>query len=201
MENKLKELTDRLYDEGLEKGRAEAERLVEQAKAQAAKIVAEAEAEAAQIVRKAEQQAADTQKNSLTEISLAGKQAVAKIKEQIETLVVAKAAGESLKEATMDADFLQKMLLEVASAWKVEGTTKLEALMPAALEQELQKRFESSAQQLLKAGVEVGYSKDVRNGFRIGEKNGGYYISFTEETLSALLEGYLREKVSKLLFA
>ena len=38
MENtKLKELTDRLYGEGLEKGRAEAERLVAEATATAAK--------------------------------------------------------------------------------------------------------------------------------------------------------------------
>ena len=41
MDNKLKELTDKLYGEGLEKGRAEAERLVADAEAKAAKIVAE----------------------------------------------------------------------------------------------------------------------------------------------------------------
>ena len=32
MENKLQQLTQKLYDEGLEKGRAEAERLVSEAK-------------------------------------------------------------------------------------------------------------------------------------------------------------------------
>ena len=35
MENKLKELTDRLYGEGLEKGRVEADRLVAEAKEKA----------------------------------------------------------------------------------------------------------------------------------------------------------------------
>ena len=40
MENKLQELTKKLYDEGLEKGRAEADRLVGEAKNEAAKIVA-----------------------------------------------------------------------------------------------------------------------------------------------------------------
>ena len=39
MENKLQQLTQKLYDEGLEKGRAEAERLVAEAKTNAAKIV------------------------------------------------------------------------------------------------------------------------------------------------------------------
>ena len=45
MENKLQELTKKLYDEGLEKGRAEADRLVGEAKNEAAKIVAEARAQ------------------------------------------------------------------------------------------------------------------------------------------------------------
>ena len=34
MENKLQQLTQKLYDEGLEKGRAEADKLVAEAKAQ-----------------------------------------------------------------------------------------------------------------------------------------------------------------------
>ena len=37
MKNKLQELTKKLYDEGLEKGRAEADRLVGEAKNEAAK--------------------------------------------------------------------------------------------------------------------------------------------------------------------
>ena len=51
MENKLQELTKKLYDEGLEKGRAEADRLVGEAKNEAAKIVAEARAQAEEIVK------------------------------------------------------------------------------------------------------------------------------------------------------
>ena len=43
---KLQELTDKLYQEGLEKGRAEADSLVSEAKSQAEKIVADARAEA-----------------------------------------------------------------------------------------------------------------------------------------------------------
>lgn len=39
MENKLQQLTQKLYDEGLEKGRAEADKLVADAKAEAQKIV------------------------------------------------------------------------------------------------------------------------------------------------------------------
>ena len=73
MENKLQQLTQKLYDEGLEKGRAEADKLVADAKAEARKIVAEARAEAEEIVKKAEAKAEDVSKNTMTEISLAGR--------------------------------------------------------------------------------------------------------------------------------
>ncbi len=202
MENKLKELTDKLYGEGLEKGRAEAERLVADAEAKAKKIVADAEAQAARIVKQAEEKAADTEKNSMTEIALAGKQAVATIKGEIADLIIVKSTDAALKGATLDADFVKSMLLEVAKNWNGNGTkTELEALLPAACEKEFAAKFGASAGELLAAGIEVGYSKDVRTGFKIGEKNGGYYIAFTDESFAALLQQYLRDKVSNLLFA
>lgn len=201
MENKLKELTDRLYGEGLEKGRVEADRLVADAKEQAAKILADAQAEATRIVKQAEDKAADTAKNSMTEISLAGKQALATIKNEIAEAIIAKSVGEGVKQATVDAAFVKSMLLEVAKNWNSDGSkADLKALLPAALEAEFSKLFEGSAKEMLAAGVEVGYSNEVRNGFNVGAKDGGYYIAFTDESFAALMQEYLREKVSQLLF-
>ena len=76
----------------------------------------------------------------------------------------------------------------------------MKALLPAALEAEFSKLFEGSAKEMLAAGVEVGYSNEVRNGFKVGAKDGGYYIAFTDESFAALMQEYLREKVSQLLF-
>ena len=201
MENaKLKELTEHLYGEGLEKGRAEADRLVAEAQASAAKILAEAKAEAAKIVKQAEDKAADTAKNSMTEISLAGKQALAKIKNEIADAIIAKSVNAGVAEAVVDAAFVKQLLLAVAAAWNSGAKVELKAMLPAALEAEFSKVFEASAKELLAAGIEVGYSKDVRNGFKVGQKDGGYYIAFTDESFAALMQEYLREKVSKLLF-
>ena len=202
MENKLKELTERLYGEGLEKGRLEADRLVAEAKEKATTILAEANAEAEQIVKKAEAKAADIEKNSMTEITLAGREAVAKIKNELATAIIAKSSTTAVKAATVDAEFVKKMLLEVAKNWSgASEQVSLKALLPAALEAEFSKVFEASTKELLAAGIEVGYSKDVKSGFKVGAKDGGYYISFTDESFEALLEEYLREKVSQLLFA
>lgn len=200
--NKLQQLTDKLFKEGLEKGRAEADRLMEQARAEAAKILADARAEADAILQKAQTEAEDVRKNSMTEIALAGKQALAKIKSEIGAAIVAKAAKESIRQATLDPAFVKEMLVAVARNWDgaSAGKVTLEALLPEAEREKLDKAFEGVAKELAAAGVEVNWSPALRSGFRVGQKEGGYYISFTDEDFDALLGGYLREKVAKLLF-
>ena len=202
MENKLQQLTQKLYDEGLEKGRAEADKLVADAKAEARKIVAEARAEAEEIVKKAEAKAEDVSKNTMTEISLAGKQAVGRIKSEIASLIIAKATARGVKEAVVDPAFIKEMLVAVAKNWNGSdsGKVELQALLPEGERKKLDAAFEESAKELLAAGVEVGWSKEVKTGFKVGAMEGGYYISFADADIEALLAEYLRDKVFQLLF-
>ena len=199
--NKLQELTQKLYNEGLEKGRSEAERLVADAKQEAAKILAEAKAEAEAIAKAAELRAEDVAKNAMTEITLAGRQAVTKIKSELAEAVIMKSTGAAVKAATIDVEFVKDMLLAVAKNWNANAAEiSLKALLPEEKRAELDAAMKKSAEELAKVGVEVGYSKDVKNGFKLGEKNGGYYISFTDESFDALFKEYLREKVSNMLY-
>jgi V/A-type H+-transporting ATPase subunit E len=200
--NKLSQITRKLYEEGLSKGRSEGERIVAEAEDRAKKIVAEAEHKASQISRKAEQQAAELQKNTMTEIALAGRQAVAKIREEIASAIVSKSIGGSVHKAGLDPAFVKDILLTVAAGWHGGdgGKVTLEALLPAARKKELEAAFEGSAAALLKEGVEVGYSRDVHTGFKVGEKDGGYYIGFSDENFEALLGQYLRDKVTTILY-
>lgn len=202
MENKLQALTQKLYDQGLEKGREESEQLVANAKAQAQKIVAEAKAEAESIINKAKKEAEDSQKNAMTEISLAGAQALSKIKAEIENAIVTKTTSTEIKAATLDATFIKDMLLAVAKNWNGASSSKIElsALLPEAMRSEFDSAVAKSSAELLEAGIEVGYSESVASGFKVGAKDGGYYISFSDEDFDSLMRGYLRERVSKLLF-
>ena len=199
--NKLQELTQKLYNEGLEKGRSEAERLVADAKQEAAKILADAKAEAEAIAKAAEDRAEDIAKNAMTEITLAGRQAVSKIKSELVEAIVAKSTGEAVKAAAIDATFVKEMLLAVAKNWNTsKADVSLSALLPEDKKAELDAAMQKAASELMAAGVEVGYSKSVKSGFKVGEKAGGYYISFTDESFDALLKEYLREKVSNMLY-
>ena len=138
----------------------------------------------------------------MTEISLAGRQAVAALKAEINNMVVAKTASKAVAEATLDAAFVKDMLLAVAKNWNGSSTdvVSLSALLPEDKKAALEGAFEGAAKEMLSAGVEVAYGKGVKSGFKIGPKDGGYYISFADEDFDALLGEFLRDKVSKLLY-
>ena len=73
-------------------------------------------------------------------------------------------------------------MLAVAKNWNNGAKVELSAMLPEAKKAELDKSFAAAAAALLKEGIEVGYSADVKSGFKVGEKNGGYYISFSDES-------------------
>ena len=54
MQNKLQELTDKLYNEGLSKGKAEGEAILAKANSEAEEIIAQAKKKADAIVAKAQ---------------------------------------------------------------------------------------------------------------------------------------------------
>ena len=201
MENKLEQLTRKLYDEGLSKGRARADELVAEAEAKAKKIVAEARAEAERIMAEAGQNAAELKKNTKTEIALAARQSVATLKESIRTMVVTRTADKAVSEAMLDAQFVKDLLLETVQGWQASGgSAELKVLLPAARRKELDAAFAASTKALLETGVELEYADGVKSGFRIGPKEGGYYLSFSDADFSALLDEYLRPQVAELLY-
>lgn len=202
MENKLQELTNKLYEEGLSKGRADADKLVADAEAKAKKIIADAEEKAQGITSAAKKSAEELRQNTMTEISLAGKQSVTALKDSIANMIIAKTVSGAVHKASVDPQFIKEMLLAVAAGWNgaLAGKVTLSALLPAGLQDKFGKEFEGASKELLKEGIEVGYSDKVKTGFKIGEKGGGYYISFSDADFNALLAEFLKEKVSDILY-
>ena len=202
MENKLQELTQKLYDEGLSKGRQESDALVAESQARASKIVADAKAEAASIIAEAKAKAEDLHKNSLTEISLAGRQTVARLKETIANMIVVTSVSGGVASANLDPKFIKDILVAVATNWQGSSSdvVELKALLPADREVELGTAFESSVKANVAGGLDIEYSSGVKSGFRIEPKAGGFYISFSDADFDALLGEYLRPKVSQILY-
>ena len=199
MQNKLQELTEKLYNEGLSKGKQEGEEILAKAKVQADEIIAKAKAEAEAIVAAAHKDAADLKTKVEGDLKMAASQSIAATKKDIETLVVAKMTEGEVKKALSSADFVKEAILAVAKGFSAEATD-LEIVLPESLKKDLDGSLAGEIAKVLNVGVEASFSKKVAGGFTIGPKDGGYFISFTDETFNALISEYLRPATKKILF-
>ena len=200
MQNKLQELTDKLYNEGLSKGKQEGEELLAKAKVQAEEMIAKAQAEAAQIVAAAQKQADEIKTKVASDIRMASSQSLAATRNDIETLVVGKMTDEAVKKALTSAEFVKELIQAVAAKFTTEGPVDLALILPENLQKELEPFVNNELAKILGAGVEASFSKKVSGGFKIGPKNGGYFVSFTDETFNELIAEYLRPATKKILF-
>ena len=202
MQDKLQKLTQKLYEEGLSKGRTDADDLVSKAKEEAKAIVNEAKVKAEAIVNEAKRNAEELRKNTETEVALASRQTIATLKEQIQTLVTAKELTPKIKDVVDDTAFLKEMILLVCKNWEgnTQANAELEVMLPENAKTELLKELKSMLENALDDGVTVKTSEKVKSGFKVAPKEGGYYISFTEEDFDALFQEFLRPKVAELLF-
>ena len=131
---------------------------------------------------------------------MAASQSIAATKKDIETLVVAKMTEADVKKALTSADFVKEVILAVAKGFYTEDAVDLEVVLPETLKKELEGFVSKELTKVLKGGVEASFSKKIAGGFTIGPKDGGYFISFTEDTFNALIAEYLRPATKKILF-
>ena len=87
---KIQELTQKIYREGVEKGQQEAARLIEEAQAEAAKIVAEAKEQAAAIEAGARKKAAELDEHTKSELKLYTSQALNALKSEVANVMTHK---------------------------------------------------------------------------------------------------------------
>ena len=174
---KIDELTNKIYHEGVEKGKAEAQRIIEDAQAEAQRIIAEAQNKAQELAAEAEKKAAELDKNTKSELKLYTDQAVNALKSEITTLISDKLLKEGVQKATANTDFLGQFLVSLASRWD----EKEQMVISAPEADKLKAYFASHAKELLDKGLTINKinGKDVL--FSVSPADGSYKINFGEE--------------------
>ncbi|MBQ3813615.1 MAG: hypothetical protein II841_08625 [Bacteroidales bacterium] len=197
--DKLQELTQKLYNEGLSKGKEEGEAILAKAQAQAQEIVAKAQEEAKAIIEKAQKEAADYKVKVEGDVKMASTQALQATKAGIENLIVAKAV-EPAKDVLGSEAFLKEVITAVAKNFSAQESTDLSLVLPEKLQKSLEPFITAELTKTLGKGVETTFSKKVNAGFKIGPKDGSYFIDLTDEAFQALIGEYLRPATKKILF-
>jgi V/A-type H+-transporting ATPase subunit E len=198
---KLQELTEKIYTEGVEKGRAEAVRIVSEAEAQAKKIVEEARKKAADISARAELEALELKKRSEAEISLAGRHSINAIRQRISDMIVTRVVEAQIAGSISSHVDLKALIEAAIKSWSssAEGSS-IEIVLPESSRSSMEEFFRGEILKTLSGKLEITYSDSVKNGFRIGPADGGYKISLTEEDFAEFFKGFLKPMTREMLF-
>ena len=194
--NTLQELTDKIYAEGVEKGKTEAAELVAKAQAEAAAIVAAAEKEAAAKVAAAEAKAQELDKNTRAELKMYAEQSVNAIKTEVANLITGAIAADSVKAATADKAFMQKLIADLAAQLAQGGQVTIQAKDAEALK----KYVAGNAKTLLDKGVKIEEVKGLKTDFAIVPQKGGYKLTFGDQEFVEYFKEYLRPQIQEMLF-
>lgn len=200
MSNKLQELTDRLYNEGLSKGKEEGEILLFKARKEADEIIANARKQAEDIVTEAENRAAQLKEKAESDIKMASEQALMATKKDIENLLVNALCAEETEKVLSEEKFLKEIILAVAQKFSTQQSEDISIVLPASLKSMLEPWVSTELKKALKKEISVNFSKKIKGGFSIGPQNGSWYISMSDESFKALISEYLRPVTKKLLF-
>ena len=198
--DKLQELTQKLYDEGLAKGKQEGEAVLQKAVEEAGSIVKKAQEEAEAILAKARKEADDFKVKVEGDVKMASMQALQATRADIENLVIAKAVDAPVAKALSSEEYIKGIITAVAQKFSAEEPADLSLVLPESLKAALEPFVKNELGKLLGKGIDASFSKKVAGGFKIGPKDGGYFVSLTDDTFKDLIGSYLRPATKKLLF-
>lgn len=196
MDDKIKQLTDKILAEGVEKGKQQADELLDKAKKESEKILSSAKEQAEILFKEKAKEVDDLTTNTKSELQLAADQTLQAIKSAIADHLSEKLSTLATEAATRDEDFIKELLLRLVSKWSPEESVTIETADAKALED----YFKSHAKQLLDKGVSLQEVAGRKTSFTLKPEGSGYKVNFGDQEIKELFHSFLRPRLIDLLF-
>ncbi len=201
MQSKIKELTEKIHREGLEKANEEAEKILREARAEAEKTLSDAKKEAEKIREDAKKEAEDFSERMKSEVRMSQQQALAAFKKEITELIQAEVISEPVESGMEDTKFVQKLMETVVKNWKPDSDrADLQVLVPKEQLESTEKYLQEKAGELMNKGLVVKEYPGISKGFEIQPKDGHYKISMTDEAFEYFIREHFKPKTVEFLF-
>ena len=196
MESKIQELTNKLLNEGVEKGKIEAEKIVAAAKEESAKIVANAKKEAADIEAAAKKNADTIKENTVSELKMYSAQALSALKTEVTNVLTDATVNEVVKKVVADKDFMNQFILKLAEKWGAQE----DIVISTEDADGLKAVFAKQAKALLDKSVKIEGVHGQKAMFTIQPADGSYKVNFGEAEFEDYFKSFLRPQLVEMLF-
>lgn len=194
--DKIQELTSKLYEEGVQKGNAEAEKIIADAQKKEKQILDDANSKAQQIIDAANEKSTEISNHAESELKLYASQALEGLKSEVTNIITEKLATSSVKAALSEKEFMQKLIMNLMQNWAEKQTM----IVSVENKDELENYIKANAKTLLDKKLRIEEVNGVKTGFEIAPDDGTYKVKFGEEEFVEYFKEFLRPQIQKLLF-
>ena len=193
---KIQELTEKILREGVEKGQAEADRIIQEAKQQAEKILQEARQQAQDIAAQAQKKAAETDANTRNERKMYTGQALSALKSEVTNVLTDGVVKEAVAGLAANPDFLGQFAVALAEKWSANEPV----VISSSEADSLKAYFAAKAKALLDKGVTINKVNGKDTLLTIAPADGSYKVNFGKEEFETYFKNFLRPQLIEMLF-
>lgn len=194
--DKIQELTSKLYEEGVKKGNAEAEKIVADAQKKEKQILDDANRKAQEIIDAAKKKSTEVNNNAESELKLYASQALEGLKTEVTNIITEKLATSGVKAAVGDKAFMQNLITNLMQNWAEKQTM----VVSVENKDELEKYIKANAKSLLDGKLKIESVNGIKTGFIIAPADGTYKVKFGEDEFVEYFKEFLRPQIQQLLF-
>ena len=193
---KIQELTEKILREGVEKGQAEADRIIQQAQQQAEQIVQEAHQQAQEITAEAQKKADETAANTRSELKMYSSQAMSALKSEVTNILTDGVVKEAVTGLSASPDFLGQFAVALAVKWSADEPV----VISSSEAESLKAYFAAKAKALLDKGVTINKVNGKDTLLTIAPADGSYKVNFGKEEFETYFKNFLRPQLIEMLF-
>lgn len=199
MSEKLKALTEKIYEEGIEKAKSDSNQIIEDAKKKASKILQEAEAKKSQMLTEAEFEIESLKKKVGSEIKMAAQKSINQIKQQLIEIIQEKTISHPISKTFNDPKFCATAIIQCLASLKNNSEGSWVFDVPRKEKEEIEQAINNQKSSLLSSGISINPSPNLKSGFEVMPENGNYILKFDEAMFEEYFSSFLKLETKNLI--
>lgn len=196
MDNKVQQLADKIYQEGVQKASAEADQIIQKAKEESERILSETRQQVEEMKARQERDMQAMESNTKAEVRLASQQAMEAVRSEILEMITEKVVTRAVDKAFSNPSALYEVVLKMAQQW----ANQEEITIATKDAKELQTYFEEEAQDLLHEGVTIKSVNGKAHTFTLSPKDGAYKVTIGKEAFAEYFKEFASPRLRAFLF-
>lgn len=197
MAEELKDLIEKINEEGIKAAEDKARAIEEEAKRSARAIIAKAEREAEALRIEAKERIAKAEESMRSSLKQAARDTILSLKKEINAMLDGLIASHIHKALT--AEETGRLILSIIKEITAGQKDRMIISLKKEEAEKIEKAVLGELREEVKKGVVLRPSDDIRAGFRISYDSGKSYYDFTDKALAEYIAAYIRPKLAEIL--